>query len=120
MNLAIDEIIRFSDCVNVVPTSPTTLHLAYERTPASSPLRRLIRDYVLFEAHVDQPDFDDDVHELPVDLLADVVKEYHVIKKDCEFKSVEVWDAYRKQVSEFAKCHYHSHNDEHPACDAKQ
>lgn len=120
MNLAIDEMIRFSDRVKATSTSPTTLHLAYERTPASSPLRRLIRDYVLFEANSAQSDFDDDVHEYPKDLLADIVKECRVIKEDCLFRSVEVWEAYRKRVSKFAKCHYHSHNDEQPACDAKQ
>lgn len=79
MNLAIDEMVRFSDRVHQLPTTGSLLYLAYQHTAPGSPLRAQVRDWHPFEGGNAQ--FDDSMEEFPKELLFDIAKQYQKTQK---------------------------------------
>lgn len=112
-NLAIDALIQFCDKANRISRGNRLLPLAYQCTPSTSPLRTLLVDLAVFESL--ETFFDDNLDEFPRDFLFDFAKKHSKIKQGSPSKTVKA--AYNQRISEFAKCHYHQHNDEQPKCD---
>lgn len=113
-NLAIDELVRFSEDCKILPTAKGVLHLAYESTPSNNPLRELLRDWVIHEASEAMFALSNSIDVFPKEMLFDIVKEFNAIKHDGIDETVS--SAYDLYVSLQDKCHYHQHNDEHQKC----
>lgn len=108
-NMIINELIRFiaKDPEENFPKGAATT-LAYNGTPKSSPLRRVLRDYWTHELAdrldptlIEEQDF-------PRDFLQDVTMEFMR-----QFTSVCDGDAPSTCED---KCRYHQHDDDHPPC----
>ena len=113
-NMAIDEIISFSDAVWTVPLPDECSHV-YSHTPRNSPLRVLMRDYCIYE---NNPSIlASMVNEFPRDLVNDIMLEVLRIKTMDKNKTVA--KAFEKELTAFTRedrCHYHQHDDKHPRC----
>jgi hypothetical protein len=109
-NLVMDEIIRVSEELGKIPNYPEVAQV-YESTVAGSPLRRLCRDYYVYEAASSELE---DIHEgtLPFQFLQDVILEFERHTND------QGPDKRRSKVQcvDREKCYYHQHDDEHPKC----
>lgn len=87
----------------------------YEHTPASSPLRTVVRDIILFETGVDYYKGSQS-KLLPRELLLDVLGKDSRIKQENLNTRKPIKQLYRISIHGFDKCHYHQHHDGHPKC----
>ena len=115
-NMVIDEIMRFSDIAEWVPDS-SNFRDVYDNTTPQSTLRRLMRDYWLYEM---SPTYDRALHELPVELMQDILGETLRIKDKEKYTTVQ--KAFDKDLSFATKvdiCRYHQHDDKCRKCAPK-
>jgi hypothetical protein len=115
-NLAIDEIVRFGDMFKVIPLlGPTSL--AYGSTAEDAPLRKLVRDYWMYESsNLERQALR--AEEFPVECLQDVA-----------LAVLERFDGLPLERADLAmsprtlclqgKCRYHLHDDKNPQCGVK-
>lgn len=111
-NIAIDEIIRFSDAAKLVPSAGYSL--VYSQTPRNSPLRTLMRDFWINEMN---PTTKKPLKNLPLELMQDIMAEFLQVKDKYEGSTVR--EAFRRTLSADTKqdrCRYHQHDDKHPRC----
>jgi hypothetical protein len=116
-NLVMDEIIRMSEQLQYVPCS-TWVTLAYGSTVAGSPLRKLCRDYYILEA---TDKILEQAHEgmFPFQFLKDVLL---IFRRPADHTAQHCDDCIPSSnvrtvnMDTMEKCHYHSHDDEHPRC----
>jgi hypothetical protein len=110
MNLVVDEILRVSGELLKLPCE-FELTMVYESTVAGNPLRKLCRDYYVYEA---PPASLETIHEgaFPLQFLQDVVLEFERLAYDDEP------NGRRDKVDcvDREKCYYDQHDDEHPKC----
>lgn len=115
-NIAIDEIIRFSDITQALPANDFS-HV-YGNTPPNSPLRVLLRDYFVYER--DLSSAANRLDDLPPEALKDIMLE--VLRTQQEHGALTVEEAFSKQISanmDTDRCYYHQHDDSHPRCASK-
>lgn len=115
-NMAIDEIINFSDTVWIVPYDEFS-HI-YSHTPPNSPLRAIVRDHCVYEYSTSS--LAKQVAEFPRDLVNDIM--FEVLRNKAMDKDETVKNAFGKQLKAFThgdRCHYHRHDDKHPRCVSK-
>lgn len=112
-NIAIDEIIRFSDIVNIVPRE-SRVCLAYSHTAERSPLRLLMRDFWVYDMN---PSGKLPLHNAHADFLRDIALEFFRAK-DKGWKQTVDQALYKhlKENTKKDKCHYHQHDEKHPRC----
>ena len=110
-NSVVKEIMRYSDEIRDIP-GIDAVKLCFGQTPESSPLRRLIVDYYLYEAG-DQA-IQEDSEKFPNAFLIAVLLEYRRLKQDNGNNTV--CTIFSKTVSDAAAYHYHQHNDAFPKC----
>lgn len=111
-NLVIDEMIRIALETHSYP-SLTRAADVYSNTATSSPLRRLVRDFMVCATSVPPTDPEVLAQEGMVELLYDVY---------CEFVRLgSVGQAsppdFRRVLIAKPKCYYQQHDDEHPKCE---
>lgn len=104
-NLAIDEISRFSEIEDVVPSKPA-LDLAYATTPPGSTLRRLLVDLYFYDACSDK--IAADAEDFPKDMMVEFIRAYAASLNT----SRSTLNAARE-----AQCFYHLHDEAHRTCD---
>lgn len=116
VNIAIDEIVRFSHSTQRNPYH-STIRIAYEATTHGSPLRRLIRDFFVFET---MEYLAPRIHaeNLPLDFYRDVAVELLRRKSlDEEGPLSKTYDPNTvRENCRLDKCYYHQHNDKCPRC----
>lgn len=116
-NVAIDEIMRFSDISGRVPCSDNYHHV-YDNTMPRSPLRALMRDFWVYEM---DEEYDKALDALPKDLMQDILREFLRVKRDGRHATVS--KAFNRDLRADTKgrgrCFYHQHDDKHPRCDPK-
>jgi len=114
-NLVMDAIVLFGD-KHTKTLGLTLTTFVYEFTPPNSPLRKIVRDTMVYEnagrhfIDVGSPD------KLPHELLLDVAKKHHHIKFEQAGPHGTFSNVYNKRLSSFPKYRYHRHNDDHPEC----
>jgi hypothetical protein len=114
-NLVMDAIVLFGDKHTRVLGSALTTFV-YDSTPPNSPLRKIVRDTIVYES-AGREFFDvGDPAELPHELLLDVAKEHHHIKFEQAGPHGTFSSVYNKRLSDFPKCRYHQHSEDHPEC----
>jgi hypothetical protein len=109
-NLVIDETMRASEEFRRLPHN-SDLTLVYESTIAGNPLRKLCRDYYVYEARASLlEDFEEDV--LPFQFVKDVLLEFENLASD----NVPYFGRGKTKCVKRERCYYHRHDDEHPRC----
>ena len=114
-NMVVAEIVRASRLLGCIPTqSPTSL--AYASTVEGSPLRRLLRDYWLYESASTHTD-----HErvraasFPLECLQDIAMEgLRTLEVPAEYSYVRFKTV--KTICAERVCYYHQHDELHPKC----
>jgi hypothetical protein len=116
-NIVIDALRKYCLQAKIVPR-PTIVGLVCTSTTNNSPLRRLMCDYYVHQAH--ELLLEDDAHDkLPKEFLLEVVKEYWRLL-DTASPKTRLYDLLVVDVdSEERKCHYHQHDDSCPPCEVK-
>lgn len=112
-NVVIDEIMRFSDVAKRIPCSDN-FHLVYDHTTPHCLLRRLMRDFWMYEM---DEEYDKVPDALPKDLMEDILRQFLRVK--CDRKDATVKQAFHKELSANTKynpCFYHQHDAKHPTC----
>jgi hypothetical protein len=112
-NLAVDEIMQLSDSLRMLPGNGNYAYV-YGHTAPHSPLRKLMRDYWLYETGTTT---NSPVNGLPEEFMKDVMLEFLRIKGKREGCTVR--DAFKRTLSEDLrkdKCRYHQHDEKHPRC----
>lgn len=114
-NAIVDELISLVAKTNEIPKQAPT-SLAYDSTASSSPLRKLLRDYWVYQSpkpgsvaleYLKGDGF-------PKEFLQDVVVELMCLKMGESTSE----DCKRDKCSD--KCLYHQHDDEYPRCGASE
>jgi hypothetical protein len=113
-NMVTDEIIRASDALACIPTQGP-VSLAYASTGTGSPLRRLLRDFWIYQSASTQTDSEhlrtagfpaECVQDIAIDMIRIASSDPDNTNFDQAFK-----DFYFDEA-----CRYHHHNRLHPAC----
>jgi hypothetical protein len=112
-NLIMDGIVEFCKDCNAIPTHGLKKGI-YELTPPGSPLRTLIRDLMIYQVGHDYYE-EIGYKALPKELLFEIAREHQNIQKRHPQQSIS--EVYIQRVTDFPKCRYHQHNDEHPECE---
>ena len=111
-NMAVGEIVRSSNCFGVIPTQGP-VSLAYGSTATGSPLRRLLRDYWIFES-VSVHDGSERLRTagFPPEFVQDIAVEMlRIVGEDFNDFDKTVMDVCCEEV-----CRYHQHDELHPGC----
>jgi hypothetical protein len=113
VNIVTSEIIRFSDAIRAIPTQ-ISISLAYAATAVGSPLRRLLRDFWIYDGavtsreHIRAAGF-------PVECLQDIA----VAMLRIAHEGNPGVDLGRQNLSDLCShevCRYHQHDEMHPEC----
>jgi len=110
-NLIIDQIIRFAASRRVLPWVQVA-NLVYESTVHGNPLRKLLRDYCVYETH-GSGYMEMYYSGWPSELTRDVTAEFLRIMDCSKEKSVIT---IQRNVGTMEKCRYHQHGKDHPRC----
>ncbi|KAL2069722.1 hypothetical protein VTL71DRAFT_14401 [Oculimacula yallundae] len=84
MNYVIDTLVAISDLSECLPDDDV-LSFGWEKTPESSPLRRLIVDWIMFETNADF--FEGQIENLPMECLLGCIRAMQPIV--CEFRDTK-------------------------------
>jgi len=113
-NMVTNEILRTSDVLGFIPTQGP-VSLAYASTEKSSPLRRLLRDFWVYQSVSTQTDSEhlrtagfpaECVQDIAIDMIRIASSDPNNTNFNQAFKDFCFDDA----------CRYHHHNRLHPAC----
>ena len=109
-NLVIDGILRMSEEVRRVPNG-VAITQAYGSTVAGSSLRKLCRDYYVYEATTEVLE---NMHEdsFPFQFSQDVMLEFARLARNKTPYDGRV----KVKCFDRGRCYYHRHDDEHPKC----
>lgn len=111
-NLTMDEFMRYSDKLGVIPT-PVLVAFIYEHSSEQSPLRRLMVGYHVLEL---SPDGVQGLEPLPQLFPTSFLKRYLELKKGNHAETVKA--TFHKVVSKsMPKYEYHQHDDTCPPCE---
>jgi hypothetical protein len=116
--MVMDRLVCYSDEVELVPGSKYA-KMVYKSTARGSPLRAVLRDYVIHESSSQYFEYDKPSN-FPRQFLTDIALGYLEIKRLNESKPATVDGAFRVNVSTMARCHYHIHNSAVPCCEPSQ
>lgn len=101
-NVIVDEILRITEVINLLP-GPIKIRQIYPELPAESPIRKLLR-HLYRTADIDY--IDRQRHFLPADFVFDLMVEL-----------IRTRDQPRWRCPRFAdRCKYHIHDDKIPKC----
>nr|OQO26938.1 hypothetical protein B0A51_04186 [Rachicladosporium sp. CCFEE 5018] len=107
-NLIVDRLIALSDTHKILPNE-TVVRELWRETPAHSPLRKLLIDWLVHEWGSDMKSA-----SAPHDMLLAVFNEVRRLRTLPYSANGRIFGI---KVSAQGKCHYHQHDDEHPKAD---
>ncbi|KAK4549438.1 hypothetical protein LTR36_006435 [Oleoguttula mirabilis] len=111
-NLIIDRLIHDSDELQRIPNN-YALNLIYNQTPKASPLRKLVVDFLVYEANAENDSYN--MEDAPIEFLQEVIREDARLKNENARERVE--DVFAQKVSELGKCRAHQHDASHAVCE---
>lgn len=107
-NFVIDGIIAHSNAWGQLP-SFDVVDIFWSQTAPDSPLRRLLVDFIVYEA--DEEEFDDRLQDLPADYLTKVARRLKSMTEGA--KKTKGMIKAPKSLSDMLPCHYHQRNSWH-------
>lgn len=113
-NEVVDEFIRFSDDSQRFPEEHHIVK-AYELTGKEDPLRKLMRDYFVYEEGYEMSDRPQS-QPMPQDFYRDVAEEFWHVKEHHFPDQYNVFDSKVNVLLKENPCRYHQHNENHPWC----
>jgi len=108
-DIVIDELRRISSYFHKLLLPSELCEFIYANTVATSPLRKFIRDLIVYESRGDYIT-SDLLGKLPHDLLINIVEKDLAIKTKFTERSTTVRRAYDVRLSRLGKCRYHYHS----------
>lgn len=116
-NMVIDEIVRFSDMARVIPLlAPTSL--AYSSTANGASLRKLLRDYWMYESsRVERQELR--AEDFPAECLQDIALAALERLDGLPLERADINMSVRALCTR-DKCRYHLHDRLHPQCGVKE
>ncbi|KAK3711480.1 hypothetical protein LTR37_009659 [Vermiconidia calcicola] len=107
-NQIMDEMITCSDRISQIP-GDECIDMAMESIPSNSPLRRLTRDYYVFEADAEK------LEGCSEEFVLFVAQSFFHLKKNVD-KDRTVGEVFSRCVSDAGRCDYHQHDAGCPPC----
>lgn len=110
MNAIIDDFLLDSDLYKDLP-SERSVRVAFKQTTESSPLRRLLVDYYVHEAH--RTSWNKELLKMPRAFLEAVLMQQRLLQD--EYRDATIRETFKLKVSERVDCYYHKHDETCPS-----